>query len=75
MGLVETFLGHVSAKSVVAFIVCALVVRFIFQRIDERIRVRRLGRPGRQVTSYVPWGELPFRNCACANSDMSDQTN
>ena len=57
MGLVETLFENISAKSVVVFVVGALVLRFVLQRVDEYCRIRRLGRPGRRIPSYAPLGE------------------
>lgn len=57
MGLVETLFENISAKSVVVFVVGALVLRFVLQRVDEYRRIRRLGRPGRRIPSYAPLGE------------------
>ncbi|PHH86418.1 hypothetical protein CDD83_10270 [Cordyceps sp. RAO-2017] len=43
MGLVDAILGHVSLASVALFVVSALVVRHVVQRVDEHQRITRLG--------------------------------
>ncbi|KAM5356253.1 hypothetical protein ACJ41O_002899 [Fusarium nematophilum] len=56
MGLVETFAEHVSFKAALSILTLACVVYYIACRIDEHRRIRRLGRYGPYLRTYLPWG-------------------
>ncbi|KAJ2975658.1 hypothetical protein NQ176_g5395 [Zarea fungicola] len=56
MGIVETLLERVSVKSVLAFVAGALLLRQLAVRWDERIRLNRLGKRGKSLETWVPWG-------------------
>lgn len=56
MGLVETVAANISFKSVAAFAVAALFINYVAGRIDEHVRIKRLGNYGRQFRAYLPFG-------------------
>ncbi|KAI2633704.1 cytochrome P450 52A11 [Hypomontagnella submonticulosa] len=56
MGLIETALDYVSIKSALILLVVVYVLRWIYIRIDEATRLRRLGVRGPRVKSYLPFG-------------------
>lgn len=57
MGLVEAFLENASFKAVFLIAVAFYTIYYIGCRIDEHIRIRRLGRYGPYLRTYAPWGE------------------
>lgn len=57
MGLIETALDYVSIKSALILLVVVYVLRWIYIRIDEATRLRRLGVRGPRVKSYLPFGK------------------
>lgn len=58
MGIIEAILERASVKPVLAFAVGALVVRHIALRWHEHNRIRRLGKRGKSLETFVPWGML-----------------
>lgn len=61
MGLVETAAEHASVKSVSFFVVAVLVVHFAVSRINEHIRIRRIGNYGKSLPYWAPLGLSPQR--------------
>lgn len=58
MGLVEALLEHVSIKSVTLWVVGGLTLWHIIQRIDEHIRIKRLGNYGPTIHNWLPFGMI-----------------
>lgn len=56
MGLVETVAENISFRSVVGFACAALVFNYVVGRLNEHIRIKRLGNYGRQIKSRAPFG-------------------
>lgn len=56
MGLVEAFLEQASFKAVFLIAVAFYTIYYIGCRIDEHIRIRRLGHYGPYLRTYAPWG-------------------
>lgn len=56
MAIVETVAGHLTVKSVVGFLAAALFLRYVVLRVNEHIRIKRLGKYGFRVPSYLPFG-------------------
>ncbi|KAI1765335.1 cytochrome P450 52A11 [Hypoxylon sp. FL1150] len=56
MGLIESALDYVSLTSVFIAIGVLFTLQQLYFRIDENVRLRRLGLRGPKVKSYVPFG-------------------
>jgi hypothetical protein len=56
MAIVETVAEHLTVKSVVGFLAAALFLRYVVLRVNEHIRIKRLGKYGFRVPSYLPFG-------------------
>lgn len=72
MGLVETIVEHVSIKMVLLGPLVLLTVYHVFLYVSETIRVRRLGIPGYQIKTRVPFGELPPYSTGSRTASLPD---
>ncbi|KAG5929428.1 hypothetical protein E4U42_005895 [Claviceps africana] len=56
MGFLEVIVEHLSAKFIVSFLLFALILRGVVNRIDEHRRIQRLGNRGIDVATRIPFG-------------------
>ena len=56
MGLVETVLGDLSLKKALVYIAAGLFIWHWVDRLIEHYRIRRIGKYGRSVFSWAPYG-------------------
>ncbi|KAI1802482.1 glycoside hydrolase family 20 protein [Daldinia bambusicola] len=56
MGLIETALGHVSFTSALIFISVGYTLWIVYNRVEQNVRLRRLGVRGTQIKSTLPFG-------------------
>ncbi|KAG6261874.1 hypothetical protein E4U47_008086 [Claviceps purpurea] len=56
MVVIEAIADHLSAKSIALFILLALVLRCVVNRLDENRRLKRLGNHGIDVSTWMPFG-------------------
>ena len=57
MGLVETLLELATVKSVSVFLLGSFVAWRVALRVDEHIRIKRLGNYGPKIPMWAPYGE------------------
>lgn len=58
MGFLEAIAEHLSVKFIASFLLFALILRGIVNRIDENRRLKRLGNQGIDVATWIPFGEM-----------------
>lgn len=56
MGLVDTLWRHVSFKSAAAFVVVFYTLYYLYNRLDEHFRLKRLGNRGFMISPRLPLG-------------------
>lgn len=67
MVVIEAIADHLSAKSIALFILLALVLRLVVNRLDENLRLKRLGNHGIDVSTWMPFGKLLIHPLGLAN--------
>ncbi|KAG5954154.1 hypothetical protein E4U58_000165 [Claviceps cyperi] len=55
MVVIEAIADHLSARSIALFILLALVLHLVVNRLDENRRLKRLGNHGIDVTTWIPF--------------------
>lgn len=58
MGLLETAASNLSYSSVALFVIGLVLLRHVVSRIDEHIRIKRLGGHGHRMSSWAPFGTV-----------------
>ncbi|KAK7422209.1 hypothetical protein QQX98_001732 [Neonectria punicea] len=56
MGIVEAVLEHVSLKAIFAILITVYFIWHVASRVDEHIRIKRLGNYGPSLKTYLPLG-------------------
>lgn len=65
MGLVEAVMDQLSIRFVLGFVLIALVLRNVLNRLDEHRRIKRLGNYGIRVPCSFPLGRSITRQADC----------
>lgn len=61
--MIEEFLGRVSLKTALLVLISGYVFFKVCMRIEENIRLKRLGSRGTTIPTYLPFGKLLLLGC------------
>ncbi|KAG5982246.1 hypothetical protein E4U55_002162 [Claviceps digitariae] len=72
MGFLEGIAEHLSAKFIASFLLFALILRGVLNRIDENRRLKRLGNQGIDVATWIPFGlDLVYKSIRAVKSNRT----